>query len=76
MNHVLIEPEQCKGCKLCVKFCPKQCIAMGVSINKMGYQYAVFQSAACAACGICYYVCPEAGAITVFEEKETADKNG
>jgi NAD-dependent dihydropyrimidine dehydrogenase PreA subunit len=41
----------------------------------MGYQYAVFQSTACTACGICYYVCPEAGAITVFEEKETADIN-
>ena len=76
MNHVLIEPEQCKGCGLCVKFCPKQCLAIGASINEMGYQYAVFQSIACTACGICYHVCPEAGAITVFEEKETANCNG
>jgi NAD-dependent dihydropyrimidine dehydrogenase PreA subunit len=70
MNHVVIEPEQCKGCRLCVQFCPRQCIVLGTSINKMGYQYAEFHSTACTACGICYYMCPEAGAITVFEEKK------
>jgi NAD-dependent dihydropyrimidine dehydrogenase PreA subunit len=70
MNHIIIEPEECKGCRLCVEFCPKACIAMGQSINKMGYQYAEFNSEKCTACGICYRVCPEPGAITVFEEKK------
>jgi NAD-dependent dihydropyrimidine dehydrogenase PreA subunit len=74
MSHISIEPEECKGCRLCVEFCPKKCIAIGSSINKMGYQYAEFRSTQCTACGICYYVCPEPGAITVHAEKETATK--
>jgi NAD-dependent dihydropyrimidine dehydrogenase PreA subunit len=73
MNRIFIEAEECKGCRLCVKFCPKTCIAIGPSMNKMGYQYAEFKSEkCCTACGICYYVCPEPGAIKVIEEKSTA----
>jgi NAD-dependent dihydropyrimidine dehydrogenase PreA subunit len=71
MNRIVIEAEECKGCRLCVEFCPKTCIAIGPSFNKMGYQYAEFKSEKCTACGICYYVCPEPGAITVIEEKST-----
>lgn len=74
MNRITIESEECKGCRLCVQFCPKACIAIGPAINKMGYQYAEFKSAKCTACGICYYMCPEPGAITVFEEKHMAGK--
>jgi NAD-dependent dihydropyrimidine dehydrogenase PreA subunit len=75
LNHITIELEECKGCRLCVEFCPKKCIAIGSSINKMGYQYAEFTSGeCCTACGICYYVCPEPGAIAVFSEKETVKK--
>lgn len=69
MNHIVIEAELCKSCKLCVKFCPKKCISIGSTINKLGYPHAIFQSTECTACGICFHVCPEAGAITVFEEK-------
>lgn len=72
MNHIILEPEECKGCRLCVQFCPKNCIVIGSSINKMGYQYAEFKSDKCTACGICYTVCPEPGAISVFEEKKAA----
>lgn len=71
MNHITIEPEGCKGCRLCVEFCPKKCIAIGSHINKIGYQYAEFKSEKCTACGICYHICPEPGAITVFVDKET-----
>lgn len=74
MNRIIIESEQCKGCRLCVEFCPKKCIAIGASINTMGYQYAEFNSDACTACGICYHMCPEFGAITVIEEKEPQKK--
>jgi NAD-dependent dihydropyrimidine dehydrogenase PreA subunit len=74
MNHVTIECEECKGCRLCVELCPKHCIVISAHINKIGYQYAEFKSEQCTACGICYHVCPEPGAITVIAEKETAEK--
>jgi len=63
---VVIEPSECKGCRLCVESCPKECIVIGSEINGIGYQYARYTGRGCTACGICYYVCPEPGAITVI----------
>lgn len=74
MNRVNINPEECKGCRLCVEACPKACIVIGSNINKIGYQYAEFRVEKCTACGICYYVCPEPGAITVIKEDNKAEK--
>jgi len=75
-NFVLIEPSECKGCRICVEACPKKCIKIGSDINKMGYKYAKFEDKGCIGCGLCFYVCPELGAITVYkgEEKETNEK--
>ncbi len=68
-NFVRIEADQCKGCRLCVETCPSHCIVIGSKINKIGYQYARFQTYACTACGLCFYVCPEPGAITVYKDE-------
>jgi NAD-dependent dihydropyrimidine dehydrogenase PreA subunit len=35
-------------------------------LNRHGYHPAEYIGAGCTACGICYYVCPEPGAITVL----------
>ncbi len=40
-------------------------------MNSLGYQYARFESSECNACGLCFYVCPEPGAITVYRERDT-----
>lgn len=70
MNEVKILSDECKGCQLCIEWCPKQCIIVSPSINKIGYQFAEFKpgDTACTACGICFYVCPEPGTITVIAE--------
>jgi NAD-dependent dihydropyrimidine dehydrogenase PreA subunit len=47
---------------------------MGAKINQLGYVFAKFDGADCTGCGLCFYSCPEPGAITVFECK--ADKSG
>lgn len=76
MNYAKIEANLCKGCRMCVQTCPKHCIYIGNSINEIGYQYAVFKTgAACTACGLCFYVCPEPGAITVFKDLPEAPED-
>jgi NAD-dependent dihydropyrimidine dehydrogenase PreA subunit len=71
VNFIKIEPSECKGCRVCVEACPKSCISIGSDINSIGYQYAKFDNKGCIACGLCFYVCPELGAITVYKgEKE------
>lgn len=74
MNYVRIEKNECKGCKLCVHNCPNNCLGIGSEINRLGYQAAVFKNPNCTACGICYYVCPEPGAITVYKNEDLPEK--
>ena len=66
-NKAEIEKDLCKGCRLCVEFCPKQCIALGSDINILGYQFAKFVNPDCIACGFCFYICPEPGAVRVYK---------
>ncbi|MEW5815931.1 MAG: ferredoxin family protein [Spirochaetota bacterium] len=70
MNYIKIDPEECKGCRLCVSACPQKCIVIGSTLNEIGYQYARFEKLECSACGFCYYICPEPGAITVYKGEE------
>jgi len=41
---------------------------MGVHINAMGFPVARYIGEGCIGCGACFYGCPEAGAITVYED--------
>ena len=75
-NHVEISGEECKGCQLCIVNCPKKCLARGSELNKSGYLYTRFEQNGCTACGFCYYMCPEPGAITVIKDDAKADANG
>ncbi len=76
MNYVKITTDECKGCRVCVNACPHHCLMIGTQINKLGYLHAVFHGYdTCTACGLCFFSCPEPGAITVFaDEKEVADE--
>ena len=60
---VLVVPELCKGCELCVYACPSGNLVLSHSLNKKGYHPAIFSyegtQGPCTACGICYWVCPD-----------------
>ena len=67
-NRIEIDRERCKGCAVCIVACPNDCIEMSSEINRMGYQFARFAGRKCLACGLCFYSCPEFGAITVHRK--------
>ena len=65
-GHIRIEQELCKGCQLCISFCPKSAISESEGLNAAGYQPAVFNdNGECTGCAICALVCPEV-AIEVY----------
>ena len=64
-NHVDVQTDLCKACRVCVETCPKHCLELGSAINALGYQAVRFDSEDCTACGMCFYVCPEPGTLTV-----------
>jgi 2-oxoglutarate ferredoxin oxidoreductase subunit delta len=69
MKPVEIEHERCKGCGLCVEFCPQHCISMSDGLNDIGYHPAEFHHAEkCSSCALCATMCPEGG-IKVFRRR-------
>jgi len=59
-----IDQEFCKGCRICVAFCPQGAIAPSDHLNASGYQ-PVRLVGECNGCATCAMVCPEA-AIEVY----------
>ena len=61
MGTIAIDTEVCKGCELCVHFCPKNLIDMADGFNSKGYQFArlVDEEQACSGCALCAKICPD-----------------
>ena len=59
MEKVLIKPERCKQCALCIDVCPKKAISFSQDINSTGYRFTMINQEICIACGMCYITCPD-----------------
>ncbi len=61
MAKLSILTDRCKGCGLCVAYCPKKILTLnGEELNSSGYTpVTVTDMAACIACGSCYRICPD-----------------
>lgn len=69
-GYITVDPEECKGCGLCVEACPPHCLALAEELSAYGVHPAAYLGEGCTGCGICFYCCPEPGAITVFRAAE------
>jgi 2-oxoglutarate ferredoxin oxidoreductase subunit delta len=67
-GYIVIDQSLCKGCQLCLSFCPNSLITIADKVNAAGYQPAVFNNQEkCTGCATCALVCPEV-AIEVYRE--------
>lgn len=72
MPKVVVEEERCKGCQLCVEFCPPKVLAMSATLNTRGFYPAVLiDEGRCTSCAACAIVCPDT-AITVYKGERVA----
>ena len=56
--HLIVE--RCKGCQLCVTYCPRGVLEMSHLFNSKGYHPPqVCNGQSCVACGLCTMLCPE-----------------
>lgn len=70
-GQVYLIPERCKGCKLCVEFCPEQVLQVSSHINRKGYHYpevVAGKNSACVHCEFCTMICPEFAIFTLEVE--------
>jgi NAD-dependent dihydropyrimidine dehydrogenase PreA subunit len=65
---VIIEPELCKGCGLCIDACAPAVLKYHKKFNSKGYHYAYYVGEGCTGCGVCFYACPEPEAIIVLKK--------
>jgi 2-oxoglutarate ferredoxin oxidoreductase subunit delta len=58
--RVRIDRERCKGCSLCVAFCPREVMALSHSLNNRGnHVVEVTAENLCTGCRNCARVCPD-----------------
>jgi NAD-dependent dihydropyrimidine dehydrogenase PreA subunit len=69
---VKISLDECKGCSYCVEACPAKLLSLSEGLSHNGYRAATYVGSGCTAGGICYMVCPEPGAITVYRLAQAA----
>ncbi len=66
-GRIEINRELCKGCEICIFFCPKKSITLSDELNAAGYLPSTFTNdgGECTGCAICALVCPDV-AIEVY----------
>lgn len=72
-GKVYLIPERCKGCRLCIEFCPQDVLQESSALNAKGYHYPEIvpgKEAACVHCDFCTLICPEFAIFTCEVEEE------
>jgi len=60
MIEIVINPDYCKGCSICIAFCPRKVLQPSKDINAKGYILPeAVDIAACTQCKLCEIVCPD-----------------
>lgn len=60
MGKITLDVHRCKGCGLCVMFCPQNNLRMSSELNEQGHTYAQeIDPEKCNGCGLCFRMCPD-----------------
>ncbi|HAL48592.1 MAG: 4Fe-4S dicluster domain-containing protein [SAR202 cluster bacterium] len=59
LGEVHIDIERCKGCELCIDYCPVDVLVMAAEYNVKGYHYPETTNEDCITCQSCFVICPE-----------------
>jgi len=71
-GEIYIIKDRCKGCNLCIEFCPKEVLEESEEFNKKGYHPPRVKEGkedACVNCGFCTLICPEFAIYTLSSEE-------
>ncbi len=67
-GQVFLIPRRCKGCKICIAFCPQQVLRESDAVNAVGYhlpEVVPGKENSCVHCAFCTMVCPEFAIFTL-----------
>lgn len=70
---IVIDGRFCKGCGICIRFCPKHSLEISEQVNARGYYMPfVVDASVCTGCRQCELFCPDF-AIFIVEENKSGD---
>jgi len=67
-GQVYLIPERCKGCEICIQFCPKNVLEVSQETNTKGYHFPEIVAGReneCVNCQFCTLICPEFAIFTL-----------
>ncbi len=67
-GFVVVNVDECKGCALCIDSCLPKVLELAPDLSANGVHPAKYIGERCTGCGICYFCCPEPGAIEVYRK--------
>jgi 2-oxoglutarate ferredoxin oxidoreductase subunit delta len=60
MKKLYVEEKYCKGCGICIEFCPAKVLKTSKKMNARGYfQPESKDMEKCKKCGLCSLLCPD-----------------
>ncbi len=67
---VMVSEDLCKGCGICVEFCPKETLRVSSKLTRRGfYPPEKVKERECSGCKLCEMTCPDL-AIWVVDDEE------
>jgi len=70
-GEIYIIKDRCKGCNMCIDFCPTEALEESEEFNAKGYHLPKLKDDdLCVGCGFCELICPEFAIYCVKEEKK------
>ncbi|MBU7030242.1 MAG: 4Fe-4S binding protein [Theionarchaea archaeon] len=71
MVEIEVDEDLCKGCGLCIMFCPQKVLESSDTLNKKGvFPPKVVREDQCVECRLCELICPDFS-ISVTKEEDT-----
>jgi len=68
VTKLIVDEERCKGCELCLSFCPRGLLRLANRLNSQGFKPVELSGQdQCTSCALCARMCPET-AIEVYRE--------
>jgi 2-oxoglutarate ferredoxin oxidoreductase subunit delta len=69
---IYVDEGVCKGCELCIFYCPKDVLKLAEKMNQKGYNVAeVINPDNCIGCRLCEIACPD---FAIYMKEDLAGK--
>jgi 2-oxoglutarate ferredoxin oxidoreductase subunit delta len=75
-GQIHLIPERCKGCEVCIHFCPQNVLCISDERNQKGYRIPMVipgKETECVNCEFCTLICPE---FAIFTLPWNSDQDG